>query len=196
MVIPDADTMSLSSKNAILKIVEEPPNNITFVMTLQDINNTLDTIKSRSAIFSMNIYKPYEIELYCKQKDITNDLELYKEFCDTPGQVDVFNQCNPKDMYAYTQMVVGNIAEVQPANAFKSSLKLALKADSEGYDLGLFWKIFINICKMEYMKVHNPKYIDGITITSKVLAELKRANINKQHLYDGWIFDIRSAWWT
>ena len=70
MVIPDADSMSLSAKNALLKVVEEPPKNITFIMTLQDINNTLDTIKSRAAVFSMNVYRPHEIELYCNQKGI------------------------------------------------------------------------------------------------------------------------------
>lgn len=195
MVIPDADNMSLSSKNAILKIVEEPPKNITFVMTLRDINNTLETIKSRAAVFSMDVYKPHEIELYCKEKGITDNLDLYMEFCETPGQVDLFNQCNPQEMYDYTQLVIDNIAEVQSANAFKSSNKLALKADSEGYDLGLFWKIFISLCMKDYMETHIHKYIQGITVTSPKLRELNRVNVNKQHLYDSWLFEIREAWY-
>ncbi len=195
MVIPDADNMSLAAKNAMLKVVEEPPKNIIFIMTLQDINNTLDTIKSRATVFSMNVYKPHEIELYCREKQITTDLELYKEFCDTPGQVDIFYKCDPKAMYEYTQMVIKNIAEVQPANAFKSASKLALKAGSDGYDLNLFWKMFINICREDYMKLHTGKYIAGIIITSRCLKELNRISVNKQHLYDMWVFDIRSAWY-
>ena len=195
MVIPDADNMSLAAKNAMLKVVEEPPKNITFVMTIQDINNTLDTIKSRAAVFSMNVYMPHEIELYCNQKGITENLELYKEFCETPGQVDLFNQCNPKEMYDYTQLVMDNIAEVQPANAFKSSSKLALKFDSEGYDLGLFWKLFINICSKRYIDKRDCKFISGITITSKKLKQLSRVSANKQHLYDSWVFEIREAWY-
>ena len=164
-------------------------------MTLQDINNTLDTIKSRAAVFSMDVYMPHEIELYCNKKGIIDSLELYKEFCETPGQVDLFNKCNPKEMYDYTQLVMDNIAEVQSANAFKSSSKLALKADSDGYDLGLFWKMFISICIKRYIDKHDYKYVPGVTITSVKLKQLNRAGVNKQHLYDSWVFDIREAWY-
>ena len=195
MVIPDADSMSLSSKNAILKVVEEPPKNITFVMTLQDINNTLETIKSRASVFSMNVYRPDEIGLYCSEKGITENIGLYKDFCETPGQVDLFNSCGPKEMYEYTQLVIDNIGEVQSANAFKSSSKLSLKADSEGYDLALFWKIFIKLCMDKYMETRISRYIIGVEITSKKLKELNRISINKQHLYDSWVFDIREKWY-
>ena len=40
--IPDADTMSINARNALLKVVEELPNNSYFIMTLEDINNIVD----------------------------------------------------------------------------------------------------------------------------------------------------------
>ena len=53
-VIPDADTMSNAAKNALLKVTEEPPNNAYFIMTLEDENNTLETIRSRGTVFHMD----------------------------------------------------------------------------------------------------------------------------------------------
>ena len=46
-LIQNADKMSLGAKNSLLKVIEEPPNNAYFIMELKQIENTLDTIKSR-----------------------------------------------------------------------------------------------------------------------------------------------------
>ena len=40
-IFRDADDMSLNAKNALLKVVEEPPNNAYFVMTVHNIDNML-----------------------------------------------------------------------------------------------------------------------------------------------------------
>ena len=49
--ILDADDMSVQAKNALLKVTEEPPNKARFVMTLQSVGSTLETIKSRATIY-------------------------------------------------------------------------------------------------------------------------------------------------
>ena len=57
-IIPDADDMSNAAKNALLKVVEECPNDNYFIMTLEDEVNTLGTIRSRAQIFYMDMYFP------------------------------------------------------------------------------------------------------------------------------------------
>lgn len=57
-LLADVDKMSPAAKNALLKITEEPPRKAYFIMTLQDINNTLGTLKSRGTVLNIDPYTP------------------------------------------------------------------------------------------------------------------------------------------
>lgn len=191
MIIPDADTMSLNAKNALLKITEEPPKNVIFIMTLRDLSNTLETIKSRANYFNMDVYTIDEILEYA---NLSNEDSRLLAVCETPGEVDLMKKCGVKELSDYVNLVIDNIAEVQPANAFKSSAKLALKTD-EGIDLALFWKVFIDQCayRMVYGE-DKKKYAKGVLCTADFLKYLNSNNVNLQQLYDMWVFDIRKVW--
>jgi hypothetical protein len=191
MIIPDADTMSLNAKNALLKITEEPPKNVMFIMTLKDLSNTLDTIKSRATCFQMDIYTIDEILEYAK---LSNEDSKILAVCETPGEVDLMKKCGVKELSEYVNRVIDNIAEVQPANAFKSSSKLAIKND-EGIDLGLFWKVFIDQCAYRMISSEErERYARGVICTSDFVRCLNSNNVNKSQLYDSWVFDIRKVW--
>ena len=60
----NVDNMSSNAKNALLKVTEEPPNKSHFIMTVQDRQNMLETIRSRSVIFTMDIYTEQELKEY------------------------------------------------------------------------------------------------------------------------------------
>ena len=109
-LIQDADTMSLAAKNALLKVTEEPPNNAYFVMTLEDANNTLDTVKSRGSIYWMDNYTSDEILEYAKRNQLTQDeIGIVKAICDVPGDVDNLCKQKPTDFYAYVVKAVDYI---------------------------------------------------------------------------------------
>ena len=63
-VFADADNMSIQARNSLLKVTEEPPKNAYFIMTLESINNTLPTIKSRATVFEMEPYNAKELIEY------------------------------------------------------------------------------------------------------------------------------------
>ena len=188
--IPDADNMSNAAKNALLKVTEEPPNNAYFIMTLEDENNALETIRSRGTVFHMDRYIPDEIfEYYWEYAEShkianPNDAEICEALCETPGEVELLCNMKPMDFYDYVQLVVDNIAEVQLANAFKIADKIALKDGAEGYDLKLFWKAFM---KVAFDTGKN----NSIYSTSKYLQKLRTKGINRQMLFDSWVLEIR-----
>lgn len=200
-VIPDADNMSNAAKNALLKVTEEPPNNAYFIMTLEDENNTIETIRSRGTVFHMDRYTPDEIEEYFKQRfGVLHDREIsiVRDLCETPGDVEIIMSYDPTNFYDYVQLVVDNIAEVSLANAFKIPSKVALKEDAEGYDLKLFWKavasVMLNRAKQRGNSKELVKYCDGYSVTSKYLQKLRVKGINRQMLLDNWILEIRDLW--
>lgn len=187
--IRDVDDMSIPAKNALLKVTEEPPNNAYFILTMEDANNTLDTIRSRATLFTLEKYKPSEITEYA-QATYQDNIELYRELCATPGEVDLLYKMGAEDFYYYVEKVVENIATVNGANSFKIAEKLALKDEEDKYDLKLFWKTFIRVCS----KRGSFRDYFGIAITSDALKQLRIRGVNKQMLFDEWLLEIRSSW--
>lgn len=191
----DADNMKSQAKNAMLKITEEPPENAYFCLTIQDDSSLLDTIKSRAVVLHIEEYSTRDIEQYAWDKyEATND--LYSLLCKTPGDVDLLYKYEPETFYKYVELVVDNIAVVEPANAFKSSSWLALKSD-EGYDLAMFFRAFTQIC-LTKLKAENYEetihYCEGIIVSSKYLNNAGKLGNNKQQLYDNFVFEIREKW--
>ena len=191
-IMPDADTMSNAAKNALLKVIEECPNDNYFIMTLEDENNTLETIRSRGTVFHMDRYTPDEIIEYVNTKygsTADDNIDIFKGICDTPGDADVLAKSGVKSFYDYVQLVVDNIAEVSLANAFKISSKVALKEDAEGYDFTLFLKCMIVVCS-DRMK-QNVIYAEVVQCISRYLQRARVRGINKIMLLDNLILDIR-----
>jgi len=188
---PDADSMTGNAKNALLKVTEEPPNHVYFVMTLEDKLNTLETIRSRGTVFTMDKYTPKQLVEYanCESKEEEN---IIIKLCETPGEVNLLKAMGVESFYAYVDKVFYNIAEVSGANAFKIADKIAL-TDDEGYDLKLFWKAFVDICGDKLKEEKNKELADVITITSRYLQDLRINGINKKALFDLWILDVRGV---
>ena len=75
-IIPEIDNMSKEAQNSILKITEEPPNKAYFVMTVNDLETVLPTIKSRAYTIWLDKYKASEIQEYTAlvDKDVLTEI--------------------------------------------------------------------------------------------------------------------------
>lgn len=195
-IIADADGMSIPAKNALLKITEEPPNKAYFLMTLENIDAMLDTIRSRSQVYALDNYTRDDIVAYIQRchRDLKDDEQnVIVSICDIPGDVDAICSYKPLEFYNYVEKVVHSIARVEGCNAFKIASKLSLKADAEGYDVKLFLRAFMTIC-LERMRDEPLLYASGVSITSSFLAQLTIKSASKQMLIDDWILTIRKTW--
>lgn len=54
VIIDDADTMSRSAQNALLKILEEPPSNTVLILIAHRMGTMVPTIRSRCRVYNMN----------------------------------------------------------------------------------------------------------------------------------------------
>lgn len=61
-ILDDADIMSEPAQNAVLKTLEEPPQNLVLILMVEDINSVSETIKSRSQIVKFFPMPPADIE--------------------------------------------------------------------------------------------------------------------------------------
>jgi len=186
-IIPDADDMSNAAKNALLKVVEECPNDNYFIMTLEDEVNTLVTIRSRAQIFYMDMYFPKDLTDYADAIGIKDEeeLKIIADVCTTPGDINILCKQGVKDFYDYTKLVLENVADVSLANALKIPDKLALKDGDDGYDLRLFLRMFMSLC------ITNQANARWVEYTSRCLTKMRIKGINKQMLLDTWILSLR-----
>lgn len=190
--IQNADTMRNEAKNAMLKITEEPPANAWFILTVEDDSNLLATIKSRANVFYIEPYTVEELKTYIHKNynEAGDEVTTICNLASTPYEVDKLIEYG-KEFIEYVELVADNIAEVEPANAFKSSCKLAIKNDA-GYDLKLFWRVFVDVC---IRRIHDDiKYANGALVTIPYECKVMKLGVNKQQLYDSWVFEIREAW--
>lgn len=179
--IINADGMSAQAQNSLLKVTEEPPNKAYFIMTLEDENNTLPTIRSRGTIYHCDNYTQDELMKYAEEK---YGVFQYCGICDTPGEIDLLYSMKADEFYDYVRKVADNISTVSGSNAFKIADKIRFKDTDEGYDLVLFWKIF------QCISMDNEQY-DRVRTTSAFLNLLRIKSINRAMLFDKWILEIR-----
>lgn len=189
-IIPDGDNMSEEAKNAMLKVVEEPPNKARFILTLQDLENTLPTIRGRAVAYRLEEYSQVELLGYCKETNIDCD-DWVLSVAENPYEINVLTKY--KGFKEYVNLVVDNIAVTSGANSFKIADKIALKSEEDKYDLKLFWRAFIFVCLDRY-KEDVKKFCKAIQITSKYIQELRVKSINFSSTFDMWLLDIRKEW--
>lgn len=200
-ILPDADTMSVNAKNSILKITEEPPKNAYFIMTVQNIDSVLDTIRSRAQVFTFLYYTAEELrEFALTNCSMTNEeFRSVRTICEVPGDILEICRYGSRAFIEYVEKVVDNIAEVSGANSFKIADKIAMKNEEDKFGLQLFLKAFVDIC---FSRVYNDgrlipdkhKYLIGIHITSRYISQLRISGVNKQMVFDSWLLEIRNAW--
>lgn len=199
-IIPDCDNLSLAAANALLKVTEEPPRNAYFILTCENEENLLSTIRSRGVTYML---EPYSYEDKCDYVNMMYDMnrwtdketEFALDTATTPGDINYLWSTNLPDFISYVNLVIDNIADVQDSNAFKIGNNIALKDEEDKYSLKLFWKAFNVLC-VDRMKGGNDplKYARAIGITGEYAQQLNIRGINKQMLFDQWVVSIREDW--
>ncbi|WP_289181104.1 DNA polymerase III subunit delta', partial [Helicobacter japonicus] len=89
LIIISANKYNIAAQNALLKIIEEPPQNVQFIIITKNKNALIPTIRSRMRLIThkhKTQIPPFELELkklnlesiynFCKQNDNT---QLSKE---------------------------------------------------------------------------------------------------------------------
>ena len=203
-LIADADKMSIGAKNSLLKVIEEPPNNAYFILTLEQIENTLPTIKSRCTELKMEEYSVDEIEeMIYKINPNASKIEecIIEEVAFNYYEIQLLFSYGVEEFYDYVKKVFDHIYRVQSANAFKLSEKLALKNEEDKYNVELFLRTYRNLCMDEllnYIELQDNLdfeiYSKCINETSNILRQLSINGINKASLVDMWILNIRRIW--
>lgn len=134
-IFRDADDMKNEAKNALLKVVEEPPNNAYFIMTVHNIDNMLGTIRSRGTVIKMEPYTMQEL------RSVSED-ELSLEYCNNIGEL----QISHEEIQRAEDCVDGVLKALKEKSGnrlLKACTQLRAKqTETDKIDCSLFFKVF------------------------------------------------------
>ena len=193
----DSDTMSITSKNAILKITEEPPQKAYFIITLNDINTMLPTIISRGTKLFMNTYSEDELKEYANRKnyDFQQHSDIIFNICSNPGDIDNLFSYDVNNFITLAEQVLNCIGIASPANALKLSNNFVLKKDdntnNNKYDIILFIHAISSICLSRLKETNGIIYGNACKLCTECISEFRIASVSKLAVLDKWLLNMR-----
>lgn len=195
-IFPDADKMSTQAKNAMLKITEEPPRQAYFIMTVESMNNTLGTLKSRGTEIQMESYT--EEDLWTFVDNASDNDKLAIRIASNPGQLQELRAIDTQEFYNFCGKVLDNVATVTGVNAFKIGNNFKFKDDGTGYDPILFFECIKTICLDRSKEARTGAELkalrDTIRITNQYKRDFSLTGVKKDSTFDMWILDMRDIW--
>ena len=170
-IFRNADDMKNEAKNALLKVVEEPPNNAYFIMTVQNIDNMLGTIKSRGTVIKMEPYTREEL------LSATND-EVLLNYCSNIGQLQI-DTAEIQKAEKCADDVINALKNKSGTRLLKACTQLKSKqTETEKVDCLLFFRVF----QKKLYEACKDDLFNSISIyhISRCMQELSRNTINKK----------------
>lgn len=204
-VLQDADSMSVSAKNSMLKLVEEPPRSAHIILLCADEQNLLPTIVSRGVILKFNEYTKDELREFYKmsypqsyQQNVDNSEKIIN-LCNCPGDIIKAQDIDINKLSTFAQKVVDNLKDATISNALKITKQLKLSESDNGYDVGLFLNCVLDTILEEIETIiTDPEEIRFLVEFSKVIVEskakLSNSSINKTMLIDTMLIKGWEVW--
>ena len=198
----DCDNMSVNSKNALLKVTEEPPNNSYFIMTVRDVNNLLATLISRGTVFYIEPYTDKDIKEFIEYKNYSFTKEvssIVSDICVCPQDVIIASSIDIKSIYELADKFIQFIGNANLGNELKISTLLSTKKEDDKIDPIIFLRCIMLKCNSYLLDVENLdkettyKLHQIIKTTSIYLIELSKKGCSKQMLLDNWIVSTHMA---
>ena len=124
VLLDDIEYLSSSASNSLLKIVEEPNNNVQFILIHDSTKFVLDTIKSRCIKFNFNLEDKFKAEIINHYfQDIlyenlsTEFKNIYLSISDT---INIIEFCIDEDLMINQMNIENLLVYIFKKNIFKS----------------------------------------------------------------------------
>ena len=180
-IFPNANEMSVAALNAMLKVVEDPPNNSYFIMTCTGFE-LLGTLRSRATSIQIEPYSRAELLA------LTDDA-LKLQYCDTPGMIKYWEDKNFEEFIQFCETVRDNIFEVSGVNALKIPSRLKFKEEDEGFPPDQFARVLIKMWSDKALPYQTWRRL--IMCTNTLLTRLNSKSIKKEFAVDSWLLQIK-----
>lgn len=171
-IFRDVDDMSVYAKNALLKVVEEPPNKSYFIMTVKDSSNLIGTLWSRAVKLKMEPYSQAELIKFSEHEEVI-------KYANTIGQVLSWKNTDVKQAEIIVNDCFNALYSRRGSHLLKATSRLRSKVSEESkLDCELFMRVFTR----KFPEFECPddcmiQILDAIEVCKK---EFKTGSLNKK----------------
>lgn len=179
MYIIDCDDIDIRQQNILLKILEEPLNNIYLVLLSSNDESLLPTVVNRCVKFKFENYTKEILSNFVKDVDIN-----ILEYCDTPGQLVNLNTKIFTELNNLCDKIVSHISVANYANTLSIANKINYKDEYDKYDLMLFFKVLCKKFYIDYRDNNNILSLKLYNIMNDIYKDFLNSRLNKEYLVE------------
>lgn len=193
IVIREANNMSISAANSLLKIAEEAPNNVHLVMCVENHSLVLPTLISRGRLFILQDYSNGEKQQYSNDNNLSID-STYFTYYETLEQLKKVSQEEIEELVTLCEKIIIHIDTTNGANAFNILKSIAIKDGDLGFEINHFLYALETRCLMH---IHKNRAITEIN--SRILESIRtarnklRGNFKVDFIMDKLILDMKGV---
>lgn len=174
----DLTSLDVRKQNIFLKFLEEPLQNAFVVLLTETLVNILPTVQNRCQVFAFDSYTKATLLQF------TSNTELV-EFADTPGKIDQYRDFDTKYYIALSDKIIESISKATWPNLFS----LVEKLNFEDGTFDLF--IPILLYRFRVAIVSGARIYKQYQLTSNMMNEARIAKLNKQRLFEKYLFELK-----
>ena len=204
-VIKDAQEMSVSAKNSMLKLVEEPPENAYVILLCSSKEFLLETILSRGVLYQLSDYTEQELTEFIQLNfpSYTNaQIRTVLDVCRSPGEIISCSSVNLEELVSDCVNIVENLPRASLGNILKITKTVRTK-DSEDNQDGYPFVPFLNSLQNQlYKKIYDDKttlelknrYLSFMNLICSVRRGSFNKSMNKAMLFDSILVGAYNIW--
>ena len=182
ILIDDCEYLNKNSSNALLKIIEEPNNDLLFLLIFDSQKKITNTLKSRCVEFKFNLNIEYigEIVNSVFNENIFNKISKdFIYYSNSPSNyINFINLCNSFNL-DYTKIEIDELIKFILKN------KLIIKKNLSNDDIKYYLDIFF-LKKIELIK--NNYYFDLFSYFNKKYRLISKFNLD----FDSYLLEFKS----
>ena len=186
LCVIDIDSCTEARQNIFLKLLEEPPQNIYFVVIAISEFNILPTILNRVVKYYFLPYSKEELQQICPE--VTNEI-LYT-ICNTPGQLLEVNQLQFNEALSIAKTFVDTVDTLATKDILSYALKFNYKEEYDKLDPNLFFKLVAYYASYYYKQTYEEKYQKIYSCANSFLSKLSYKILNKENLMYNFLLNI------
>ena len=182
VVINDADTMTIDAQDTLLKVLEEPVNNVHFILSAHNKAKLLPTMRSRTQMIEVLPVSPDKTADILKNIKITVDKRQKITFLATGKPAETFRLVNEEEYYR-NMAVVAEYAKKFISGKTLDRLKI-VSVIKKRDEAKTFVQTIANLLLFLTNKREIPNMAEKLDVVSSVADNLRQnGNIRAQMTY-------------
>lgn len=183
----EEESLSVKNQNALLKVAEEPPENVWILILSSCLDDIIDPLKGRCVILGFEPYRSADLRAgYSDEDQLESKLKLAR----TPGDMLRLKGVNAETMLDTAYKIFTKINVATLPNTLTLSDKVAFKQEQDKFDLIFFIRALQVVYKD--LIISNPDYphVQVTPLLINYVVASRNTKIDQKRLFENFLTNL------